>query len=47
MNIVRKQIEGPTRNIPHSYAKLKVVTELKYQTARKKTEEREKIDIEL
>ena len=47
MNIVRKQIEGPTRRIPFSKTKIKTLAELNYQIGRKKLEIGRKIDREL
>ena len=47
MNIMKKQIEGPTRSILHSSTKSKAITEVKYWIARKKIAKGGKIDIEL
>ena len=47
MNVVRKQIEGPTWTIPYSKTKLQAVAELKYWSAWKKIQEEGKIDLEL
>ena len=47
MNIVRKQIEGPTRRILFSTIKIKILAELIYWIGRKKLEIGRKIYKEL